>query len=109
MKMLKEANPGYELGFNVAYPAAIAGKWNNLLYIHSLKPEFFAIRRDLPLLHTAMEPCSARGVDFLLHRKGGIPFSGSCKVIGQRWNQPATCFHYLNRAYETLRSFIQVQ
>ena len=52
MKVLMEANPGYELDFHVACQAASIGKWDNLTYIYSIKPELFT---DYPLLHVAIK------------------------------------------------------
>ena len=55
MKELIEANPGYELDSLVATEAASGYKWNNLTYIHSIKPELFmTVYNGYPLLHIYM-------------------------------------------------------
>ena len=76
MKELMEANPGYELDFNAAFAAAEARKWDNLRYIHSIKPELFTTQRDYPLLHVAMNKfLPLEEVDFLSFFHGLVSLS----------------------------------
>ena len=97
LKALVEANPGYELlDFDVAVEAASEEKWDNLTYIHSIKPELFmTVYTGYPLLHHAMYDFLPRKEEDFLSMQAILSLSpDAARLLKENGNNLLHAFMY---------------